>query len=93
MKPNTIEVVVSAEVKPPPHPFYGDSWDRGSDPFHANAFQGFSDDIVDQIKSMNPGPQRAGWFLLDAYGQEIGFVPDGTVYRITERGNYDDATC
>lgn len=76
-----LSIFVSAAVKPPAHPFYGDSWDRGLDPFHPNAFQGFSDCIVDQIRSMNPGPQRGGWFLLDAYGQEIGFVPDGTAIK------------
>lgn len=72
-------ITVSHAVKPPADPFYGDSWERGVDPFHPNAFIGFSDDIIDQIRSLNPGPQKSGWYLLDAWGQEIGFIPDGTI--------------
>jgi len=72
-------ITVGPDVRPFPHPFYGDSWDRGLDPFHVNAFEGFNEDIKDQIRDAFPGPQRGGWFLLDAYKQEIGFVPDGTV--------------
>ncbi len=77
-----MKITVSDTVKPPPHSFYGDSWERGSDPFHENCFQGFSEDIVDQIRAINPGPQIGGWFLLDAYGQEIGFVKDRTIYEV-----------
>ena len=75
-------VVVSATVRPPPHPFYGDTWERGLDPFHPDAFRGFPDEIVDQVRSINPGSRSGGWFLLDGYGQEIGFVSDGTVLEI-----------
>ncbi len=65
-------MIVSAEVKPPPHPFYGDSYSRGMDPFHADAFEGFGEELIERIREVNPGPQRGGWFLLDGYGQEIG---------------------
>ena len=74
-------IIISETVRPPAHPFYGDSWVRGLDPFHPDAFQGFSDHIVSQIRFLRPGPQLGGWFLLDAYGQEIGFVSDGSEYR------------
>jgi hypothetical protein len=76
------QITVSADQRPPAHPFYGDSWERGLDPFHPNAFQGFSEDIVSQIRAMSPGAQRGGWFLLDAWKNEIGFVPDGAVFEI-----------
>ncbi len=74
-------ITVSETVKPP-----GDAsfWERGLDPFHVNCFEGFNEDIKSQLRAMAPGPQRGGWFLLDAYGQEIGFVPDGTECEVPE---------
>lgn len=78
-------IIVSETTRPLPHPFYGDSWERGLDPFHPDAFVGFSQDIVDQIAQISPGPRRGGWFLLDAYKQEIGFVPDGTIFVMVDQ--------
>lgn len=57
--------------RPPPHPFYGDSWERGLSPWHKDAFP-------DEFKSAAPeqAERKEGWFLLDAYGNSIGFIPD-----------------
>lgn len=70
------ERIVGPEQKPAPHPFYGDSWERGVDPWHADAFVGLEGDL-----GCNPGrtgERRGGWFLLDGYGNAIGWIPDGT---------------
>lgn len=66
--------VVSITQKPRPHPFYGDSYERGLDPWHKDAFP-------DDLKGAAPNQSVArgsGWFLLDGWGNAIGFVPDGT---------------
>lgn len=65
---------VSATQKPPPHPFYGDSWERGLDPWHKDAFP-------DEFKASAPNQdeRKSGWFLNDAFGNAIGFVADGTL--------------
>lgn len=68
------DAIVGPNQKPAPHPFYGDSWERGLDPWHANAFKGLG-------LSHNPGTtgeRRGGWFLIDGAGNAIGFVPDGS---------------
>lgn len=66
--------VVSETQKPPPHCFYGDSYERGEDPWHRDAFpEEFQD------AAPNQGKRSGGWFLVDAFGNQIGFVPDGTV--------------
>ena len=62
------------DQKPPSHPFYGDSWERGKDPWHKDAFP-------PNLASAAPnqGDVRGeGWFLLDGHGNAIGFVADGT---------------
>lgn len=67
--------IISETVRPLPHPFYGDSYERGLDPWHSDAFP-------DEFKfaAPNQGPERSGgWFLIDAYDNCIGFVQDGTV--------------
>lgn len=59
-------------VRPDPHPFYGDSWERGLDPWHEDAFP-------DQFRSVgSKGARRGGWFLVDGFTNYIGFVPDGS---------------
>ena len=72
-------MIVSDTQKPPAHPFYGDSWERGLDPWHEDAFP---DEFKDQIRAMAGGqqPRQSGWFLLDGYGNAIGFIQDGTEY-------------
>lgn len=64
--------VVDINHRPPPHCFYGDSYERGLDPFHADAFIG-----TPAAGCGSNGKRAAGWFLLDAWGNQIGFYPDG----------------
>lgn len=62
--------------KPPPHPFYGDNWHRGLDPWHRDSFPA---ELAD--RAPNQSPERgSGWYLEDAFGNEIGYVADGTEY-------------
>lgn len=49
-----------------------ESWERGLDPFHADAFP---DGLKDGARQ---GKRAEGWFALDHWGNRIGFVPDGT---------------
>lgn len=73
---------VGPERKPAPHPFYGDSWERGKDPFHAEAFKGLESEL-----GVNPGSvgeRKGGWFLIDGAGNAISFVPDGTPIEANE---------
>ena len=48
------------------------SFERGLDPWHADAFP-------DEFKYAGTcGERRSGWFVLDAWGNAIGFIVDGT---------------
>jgi hypothetical protein len=58
--------------KPNPHPFYGDNYHRGLDPWHRDAFP---DEFKDS--ALRSGQRLEGWFLEDAYGNQIDFIPDG----------------
>lgn len=71
-------MLVSETQKPPASPS-GDSWERGLDPWHGDAFPG---EFKEQIRDMAGGqePRKGGWFLVDWAGNAIGFVPDGTEY-------------
>jgi hypothetical protein len=73
-------ITTSDAVRPPAHPFYGDSYERGLDPWHVDAAP--KEFGLDQDPAWNRGERKGGWFLLDAWGQEIGFIPDGTVFEI-----------
>lgn len=70
-------IVIGPDQKPMPHPFYGDSWERGLDPFHADAFKGLERELGGNPGSS--GERGSGWFLLDGHQNTIGFVPDGTI--------------
>ena len=63
----------SSTQKPLPHPFYGDSCERGLDPWHRDAFPNEF-----KASAPNQGERREGWYLLDGFKNEIGFIPDGT---------------
>lgn len=66
------------EQKPPPHPFYGDSWERGLDPWHVDAFP-------DEFKYVGvKGERKSGWFLIDGANNAISFIADGTVFADTK---------
>jgi hypothetical protein len=66
-------------IAQPPNLVYGAYWERGFDPFHASALSGvpeagqlFSEDSL--VKT-----PADGWMTIDHAGNEVGFVPDGTV--------------
>ena len=57
--------------RPPPHPFYGDHYERGLSPWHRDAFPSeYKDQAPEQYK------RSSGWFLLDAWDNAIGWYPD-----------------
>jgi len=70
-----MKIIVSESQKPPAHPFYGDSYERGLDPWHSDAFP-------EEFKHAgSKGNRKSGWFLLDAWGNQIGFTADGTEFE------------
>lgn len=69
-------MITGPNQKPPPHPFYGEYAHRGKDPWHRESFP-------EEFKNAAPnqqGERGEGWYLTDAWGNEIGFVADGTVF-------------
>ncbi len=49
------------------------SFERGPGPWHEDAFP-------EEFKEVgSKGARGEGWFALDAWGNAIGFIPDGTV--------------
>lgn len=77
-----MKYVVSDKLRPPPHCFYGDSYERGLDPWHRDAFVGVSPNI-DPDAVGTGGPRKGGWMLIDGAGNAIGFVPDGEEIEVT----------
>ncbi len=70
-------IITSPTVKPPPHPIYGEYDERGKSPWHREAFVGTG------FEAHAPGQSKKwteGWFLNDAYRNQIGFVEDGTEF-------------
>lgn len=67
-------MITGPTVKPPPNPFYGDSYERGLDPWHVD---GAPEEFKDR-KVWNRGKRKGGWYLIDGFGNQIGFTPDGT---------------
>lgn len=64
-------MVINVDNKPNPHCFYGDGWYRGKNPWLPESFpEEFRGEI-------NPNQSRGGWFLDDAWGNQIYFIPDG----------------
>lgn len=70
-------MVVSETQEPAPNAF-ADTWERGLDPWHADAFPS-------EFKAVGTtGPRAAGWYAIDWCGNVVSFVPDGTPL---EKGN------
>lgn len=69
------DVVATFTVGPSQPPsFQGvDYWERGGDPFHADAFKG-----TELAGFGSKGERRKGWMAIDWCENPIGFVPDGT---------------
>jgi hypothetical protein len=57
------------------------SWERGTDPWHPSAFPA---EFQDRIPQEYEGGPKEGWFGLDAWGNEILFVLDGTEIEVKE---------
>jgi hypothetical protein len=67
---------VSEHVKPVRAMVEG--WERGLDPWHADAFP-------DEFKYIGAtGERMAGWYALDGFGNVIGFIPDGSPAHLTD---------
>lgn len=67
-------MITSPNEKPPVGGMGGSvhDWERCKDPFHRDA-------APDEFKEkFTQGIRAEGWMALDAYGNAIGFVPDGT---------------
>lgn len=69
-------MITSDTIKPPPHPFYGDNYERGLDPWHVD---GAPPEVADSA-AWHRGERKKGWYLLDAWGNQIGWTPDGTEF-------------
>jgi hypothetical protein len=70
--------VITSKKQQPPVGLMGGSvhsYERGLSPWHADAFPA-------RFKRSAPerGKRRRGWFALDAYGNLIGFIQDGTEF-------------
>lgn len=63
--------VTSKDTMPTDEP---SRYERGLDPWHADAFPA-------EFKASAPrhGERKEGWFVMDAWRNQIGFIPDGTV--------------
>jgi hypothetical protein len=70
-------MITSESVKPPldKMPPSAHGFERSLDPWHEDAFP------PEFKEAGTKGPRGAGWMILDFWGNEIGFVPDGTEYE------------
>jgi hypothetical protein len=70
-------MIISETQKPPVGGMGGSvhDWERGLDPWHEEAFEGLPTPL-----GCTKGERKGGWFALDAYGNQIGFVADGEEY-------------
>ena len=69
--------LVRPDEKPPVGGMGGSihDWERGSDPWHRDAFP---DEFKDSAPSQ--GARADGWYALDWCGNVIGFVADGATW-------------
>ena len=68
----------SPELRPPPH-IYGDEWERSSDPWHKSQFP---NGLEWAAPNQSDSP-KSGWMAVDNWGNQIGFVADGTEVETT----------
>jgi hypothetical protein len=73
-----MKYTTSPELRPPPH-IYGDRWERSSSPWHKSGFPG---DLQHAAPDQSKSP-KGGWSAVDNYGNEFGFVVDGTDVEAT----------
>lgn len=69
------QMTVGPDCPPPVGAMGGSvhSWERAADPWHRDAFP---DEFMDSAP--NQGVRQTGWVGLDAFGNSIGWVADGT---------------
>lgn len=71
-------ITVGPETPPPVGGMGGSihSWERDLDPWHKDAFP-------EEMKRYAPeqGVRRSGWTGLDAFGNAIHWIPDGTTMK------------
>lgn len=77
-------MTVTSETQQPMNaPGWVDHWERGIDPWHADAFRG----TPAEGRFENTGKRSTGWEAIDWVGNVVGFVADGT--PIEERTTND----
>jgi hypothetical protein len=88
-------MIVNETQKPPTGGMGGSvhDWHRGLDPWHEDAFPG----DTPKPDRLSKGQRKGGWYALDAYGNEIGFVADGEYIaekiRIKKSPTADTRSC
>lgn len=73
-----MKYTTSNKLRPPPH-IYGDAWERTTDPWHKSAFP----EHLAHAAPNQSDERRGGWSAVDNWGNEIGFVADGTEVEAT----------
>lgn len=71
-------VLVVSETQQPAPLSWVDHWERGLDPWHADAFNGTPLEGAFAREKI----RKTGWYAIDWCGNVVGFVADGAV--ITE---------
>ena len=70
-------MTTSPTQRPPAHQCVAD-WERGVDPWHADAFVGTPGETYGAKE-----PRKSGWLAIEWTGNVLGFVADGTEYKET----------
>lgn len=68
-------IITSITTKPPLDEY---KFERGKDPWHRDAFNGFDEEVRSLFKD---GDRKEGWLVLDWCENVLGFIPDGTKYE------------
>ena len=75
-----MKYTTSPELRPPPH-IYGDEWERSSDPWHKSQFP----TGLEWVAPDQSDTHKNGWMAVDNWGNQIGFVADGTEVEATPK--------
>jgi hypothetical protein len=81
-----VEVLVVSETQEPAPISWVAKWERGLDPWHADAFIGTPAEGLYQRQ----GERQAGWYALDWCGNMVGFIPDGTHFGRNRNGRTEE---
>lgn len=69
-----VEETTVSETRQPNPISWVDHWERGLDPWHADAFIGTPAEGVYVCEEV----RKAGWYAIDWCGNVVGFIPEGT---------------